>query len=78
MSGRNLSRERAEREMQQKTSKNDVSLVIVGGGMTEAAVVMLLEGEEWLQALAIVRKRRGQWDYLRWMKKGLRNMQRGN
>jgi hypothetical protein len=61
--------------MQQKT---DVSLVIVGGGMTEAAVVMLLEGEEWLQALAIVRKRRRQWDYLRWMKKGLRNTQRGN
>ena len=46
--------------------------------MTEAAVVMLLEGEEWLQALAIVRKRRRQWDYLRWMKKGLRNTQRGN
>jgi hypothetical protein len=39
-----------------------------------AAGVMLLEGEEWLQVLAIARKRRGQWDRPRWMKKGLRNM----
>jgi hypothetical protein len=44
--------------------------------MTESAGIMLLEGEEWLQALAMVRKRRGQWDYLRSIKQSLRNMPR--